>query len=128
MSRNGGETWGIPICKIVGVFPLAAVDGAAQGFDFVAGGVAEVFGHFDAAAGDIADTVTGFADFVRGVTDAIFGFIGPIAERFARIFVAALNVAAQGFTGFGGEEKSDERARAEADEKEGDGGAGTAAI
>ncbi len=112
----------------VGRLVLAAVDGAAKGFDFVAGGVAEVFGHLHAAAGGIANAFTGIADPVGSVADAIFGLVGPIAERFARVFVAALNVAAKGFAGFGCEKKSDERAGAEADEKECDGGARAAAI
>jgi hypothetical protein len=89
------------------IVKLAAVDDAAQGFDFFA----QVVGQVGAAARDITDPITDFADL-------LFGSVGPIAQSIFGIVEAALQIATHLLAGFGSEQKAGQGPGAQSDQQE----------
>jgi hypothetical protein len=105
------EAWDPTACL------LAAVNGATQGLYFFA----EIVGQVYAAAGDIADSVAGFAH-------VLFGSVGPIAKSIFGIVETALQIAAHLLAGFGSEQKACQGPSAQSNQEEGNGRAHAAAV
>jgi hypothetical protein len=97
---------------------LSAIDGAAQRLDLVAGSIAKILGHFDAAIGGVANPLASFAHAIAGLSNTILRFVGPVADGVASLFITAFQIAAHLPAGFRGQQKTGQGSGSQADEKE----------
>jgi hypothetical protein len=93
----------------------AALNDPAQRLDFLTSSVAKVFpkigGNLNAAAGGVAHALA-------GVMHSLACFVSPVAELFASVFIAALNVAAQLLASLWREQQTEQRSRTQTDQQE----------